>query len=85
MSSITIRKIAAGFALLAFAVLVFGSLLSGARILTSFVRGFEAAIIFGLLAWGLSAMVVEERETIEPETPAEPDDKDNGENLTEVV
>lgn len=85
MSSTTIKKIAVGFSLLAFAVLTFGSLLSGARILTSFVRGIEAAVVFGLLAWGLSAMAVAEREEMEPETPAEPDEKDKGKNLSEVV
>jgi len=84
MSSLTTRKIAAGFALLAFAVLTFGSLLNGARAVTSFVRGVEAGLVFGLLAWGLSSLMLKEEEDME-ENVEIPDNKPKGQNLEEVA
>ncbi|OGW20961.1 MAG: hypothetical protein A3K09_05205 [Nitrospinae bacterium RIFCSPLOWO2_12_FULL_47_7] len=59
MTELTHKKIALVFALFSFGVMVFGSVFSGARITTAFVRGTEAAILFGLLAWGLGTMLVE--------------------------
>ena len=48
------QKIALGFAIGAFTFMVFGSVLAGARFVTALIRGFEGALIFGGLAWGLS-------------------------------
>ena len=40
-----------GFGLFSLALVAAGSLLAGAGLVTSIIRGIEGAIIFGLLAW----------------------------------
>ena len=59
MSELTHKKMAMAFALFSFGVVVFGSIFSGATYVTAFVRGTEAGVLFGLLAYGLGAMLVE--------------------------
>ena len=54
MSESIPQKIALGFAILAFAFMVFGSVLSGARFVTALIRGFEGSLVFGGVAWALS-------------------------------
>ncbi|MFQ5672368.1 MAG: hypothetical protein ACE5G9_04685 [Nitrospinales bacterium] len=83
MTSLTARKIATGFALLSFAVLAFGSLLNGARIVTSLVRGVEAGLVFGLLAWALSFLLLKEEE--DGKEDAESDNNQKGQNLEKVA
>ena len=56
------QKIAAGFGIFAFGFLAIGSFLNGATAVTSVVRGFEAAGIFGALAWGLGSLFKVEKE-----------------------
>ena len=41
------------------AALAFGSLVAGARLETSLVRGFAAALVFGLSAWVLCSVIKE--------------------------
>jgi len=84
MNSLTLKKMATGFALLSFGILAVGSLLTGARLFTSFVRGIEAGVIFGLLAWGLGSFLVEEEEGLEADAEA-PDDEQKGQNLETAV
>lgn len=59
MSELTHKKMSLAFALLSFGVMVFGSVLSGSGVITAFIRGTEAAILFGLLVWGLGTMLVQ--------------------------
>ncbi len=40
------------------AIMAAGSLLAGARLVTSIIRGVEGAAVFGLLAWGLGSAIV---------------------------
>ena len=44
-------KIAVGFGLFSMAFMVAGSLLAGAGLIASIIRGVEGAAMFGLLAW----------------------------------
>ena len=57
-----VQKIAAGFGIFAFGFLAIGSFLNGATAVTSVVRGFEAAVIFGALAWGVGSLFKPEEE-----------------------
>ncbi|MDH5789596.1 MAG: hypothetical protein OEZ27_03295 [Nitrospinota bacterium] len=76
MSLTSIKKYSVVVGLLSFTLIFFGSLLYGARIFSSFVRGVEGFAIFGLLAWlilrGWLALNSEE-------------DKDKGVNLDQTV
>ena len=45
------QQIAVGFGLFSMALMVSGSLLAGARLTASIIRGVEGAAVFGLLAW----------------------------------
>ncbi|MBI4384055.1 MAG: hypothetical protein HY579_08495 [Nitrospinae bacterium] len=54
-----IRKMALAFALFSFGIVAIGSFLFGSRILTSLVRGTEAAAVFGSLAWALGLFMEE--------------------------
>jgi len=83
MTSLTAKKIAVGFALLSFAVLVFGSLLNGARIVTAFVRGVEAGLVFGLLAWALSFLLLKEED--KEEDAGSSGNQHKGRNLEKVA
>lgn len=56
MTKIHIKKMAVSFSLLAFAVLVFGSVWMGSRISTALVRGVEGTLVFGVLAWALGSL-----------------------------
>lgn len=86
MSSTTIKKVALGFALLAFGILTFGSAIAGARPFTSFLRGIEAAVVFGLLAWSMGYILTEREEEKDFEKSlAAPDEKKKGENIKEIV
>lgn len=60
MTKFQIKKMAVSFALLSFAVLAFGSVLSGSRLTTAFVRGIEAALLFGGIAWALGSLIMQE-------------------------
>ena len=57
-----IQKTGLGFAIGAFAFMVFGSILTGARFMTSLIRGFEGALVFGVLAFVLSWRLLNEEE-----------------------
>ncbi len=59
MNELTHKKMSLAFALFSFGVMVIGSVLSGSGVITAFIRGTKAAILFGLLVWGLGTMLVE--------------------------
>ncbi len=82
MSSTGIKKMALIFALLSFAVLTFGSALSGARIVTALMRGAQGALLFGVLAWFLGGFFLEQKDETPPE---EPDSEQKGAHLDETV
>lgn len=85
MSSTTIKKGALGFALLAFGILTFGSAIAGARPFTSFLRGIEAAVVFGVFAWGMGYILAEQKKEDSEESHDAPDEKKKGENIEEIV
>ena len=62
MSTDNIQKMAASFGLLSFGILSIGSVLMGATFFTGILRGIGGAILFGLLAWGVGAMLMQEDE-----------------------
>lgn len=70
MTELMIRKMALAFALFSFGLVAIGSFLFGARMLSSLVRGTEAAAVFGSLAWGLGLFMEEK----EGEGPGSADD-----------
>ena len=62
MSTVNIQKIAVAFGLLSFGILSIGSILMGATFFTGIIRGIGGAILFGLLALGVSSMLMQEDE-----------------------
>ena len=64
MSIVNIQKMAVAFGLLSFGILSIGSILMGATFFTGILRGIGGAIIFGLLAWGMSLMLMQEDEKV---------------------
>lgn len=72
MSESAHKKIALGFAILAFAFMVFGSALAGARLVTSLIRGFEGALVFGGLVWFLSFCLPNQPASDPKENDSEP-------------
>ena len=88
MSELAIRRMAAGFALFSFGILALGSLLGGVRLFTAFIRGIEAGIIFGLLAWFLGSFLLEENEEKVESLNEDTENSDNekkGKNLEHVA
>ncbi|NIQ02361.1 MAG: hypothetical protein GWM98_19820 [Nitrospinaceae bacterium] len=62
MSSTAVKKLALSIALLSFAILFFGSWFHGATAVTAFLRGVEAALVFGLVFWCLGTLLGNENE-----------------------
>ena len=62
MTPVNIQKMAASFGLLSFGILSIGSVLMGATLFTGIFRGIGGAILFGLLAWGVGSMLMQEEE-----------------------
>ena len=60
MSTVNIQKMAVAFGLLSFGILSIGSILMGATFFTGILRGIAGAILFGLLALGVSSMLIRE-------------------------
>ena len=60
MTPVNIQKMAASFGLLSFGILSIGSVLMGATFFTGISRGIGSAILFGLLAWGVGSMLLQE-------------------------
>ena len=73
MSTVNIQKMAVAFGLLSFGILSIGSILMGATFFTGILRGIGGAILFGLLAFGVSSMLMQEDE----EGMADNDDQEN--------
>ena len=51
MNEFVSKKIGMGFAFGAFGFLAFASLIFGARFVTAVIRGFQAGLVFGGMAW----------------------------------
>jgi hypothetical protein len=64
MSVVNIQKMAVAFGLLSFGILSIGSILMGATFFTGILRGIGGAILFGLLAFGISFMLMQEDEEV---------------------
>ena len=62
MSALNIQKMAVAFGLLSFGILSIGSILMGATFFTGILRGIGGAILFGLLALGISWILMQEDE-----------------------
>ncbi|MFQ5449145.1 MAG: hypothetical protein ACE5E9_00865 [Nitrospinaceae bacterium] len=71
MSEINVKKMALAFSLLAFAILLFGSVLNGSRVTTGLIRGAEAALVFGGLAWLLGSIWTDKKVHNPPGKPEE--------------
>ena len=51
MNPLNIQKIAVSFGLFSFGFLFIGSILTGATVLTGFIRGMVGALFFALVVW----------------------------------
>lgn len=71
MTRFQVKKMAVSFSLLSFAVLTFGSALAGSRLVTAFIRGVEAALLFGAVAWGLGSLIMNGNEAQSPKNKEE--------------
>jgi len=74
---------AVSFALLSFAILVFGSVLTGSRMTTALIRGTEAAIVFGVLAWSFGSVLMDKEKA--PEVTDENTEAAKGTQLDETI
>ena len=83
MSSNNIQKMAASFGLLSFGILSIGSVLMGATFFTGISRGIGGAILFGLLAWGVGSLLMQEDE--EYKVDDEDHEKDKGTQLDQTA
>ena len=83
MSPVNIQKMAASFGLLSFGILSIGSILMGTTVLTGISRGVGGAILFGLLAWGVGSMLVQEEE--EDKMDYEDQEEDKGTQLDQTA
>jgi hypothetical protein len=83
MSIVNIQKMAVAFALLSFGILSIGSILMGATFFTGIIRGIGGAILFGLLAFGVSAMLMREDE--EGMADDDDDQEDKGTQLDQTA
>ena len=82
MSTVNIQKMAVAFGLLSFGILSIGSILMGATFFTGILRGIGGGILFGLLALGVSSMLIQEDE----EGMVKDDDqKDKGTQLDQTA
>ena len=82
MSSVNIQKMAVAFGLLSFGILSIGSILMGTTFFTGILRGISGAILFGLLAVGVSSMLMQEDE----ESMVDDDDQeDKGTKLDQTA
>ena len=75
MSPVNIQKMAVSFGLLSFGFLSIGSVLMGATIFTGIIRGIGGSILFGLLAWGVGSMLMQEDEVDEGNDEDQEEDK----------
>ncbi|MFT4579050.1 MAG: hypothetical protein ACI9UO_001881 [Nitrospinales bacterium] len=83
MTPVNIQKMAASFGLLSFGILSIGSVLMGATFFTGIFRGIGGAIFFGLLAWGVSSMLLKEEE--EDSVEEEDQEEDKGTQLDQTA
>ena len=82
MSTVNIQKMAVAFGLLSFGILSIGSILMGATFFSGILRGIGGAILFGLVALGVSSMLMQEDEEGMVE---EDDQKDKGTQLDQTA
>ena len=59
---IIVQRIALGFAFGSFFFMVIGSMITGATALTSVIRGFEGAAIFGAISWLVASYLFKDEE-----------------------
>jgi len=86
MNESEVKKIAVSFGLLSFMVLVLGSLVMGAGLLTAFGRGVVGGIVFGLLALIPGHYLIEEpKENHEGEHIFEDPDADFGNDVRNKI
>ncbi len=82
MNRASIKKISVVAGLFSFTLIFFGSWIYGARIISSFFRGVEGFVVFGLLTWlvlrGWAVLKSEER-------LGEDNDKNKGVNLDQTA
>jgi hypothetical protein len=83
MTPDNIQKMAASFGLLSFGILSIGSVLMGATFFTGILRGIGGAILFGLLAWGMASMLMQEDE--EDMVDDEDQEEDKGTQLDQTA
>ena len=83
MTPVNIQKMAASFGLLTFGILSIGSVLMGATFFTGILRGIGGAILFGLLAWGMASMLMQEDE--EDMVDDEDQEEDKGTQLDQTA
>jgi hypothetical protein len=83
MTPVNIQKMAASFGLLSFGILSIGSVLMGATVFTGVTRGIGGAILFGLLAWGMGSMLMQEDE--EDIVDDEDQEEDKGTQLDQTA
>ena len=83
MTPDNIQKMAASFGLLSFGILSIGSVLMGATVFTGVTRGIGGAILFGLLAWGMGSMLMQEDE--EDIVDDEDQEEDKGTQLDQTA
>jgi len=83
MTGTDTKKIAAAAGIVAFTLLAFGSLLTGARVLAALIRGIEGLVAFGAVGW-CAAKWLETRGGFAQPAPPQPEEP-KGAHLDETV
>ncbi len=83
MTAENVKRISAGFGMLAFLVMSVGSFLMGARLMIAMIRGVEGFVVFGVVAWGVCLFL--QRNVDFSEAPMMEDDESKGAHLDETA
>jgi len=85
MTDIEVQRLAVGFGMVSLMILVLGSLLAGATLITAFVRGISGAVIFGGMAWFLGSLLKKEETGEELLGEMQEEEPPKGEHIDEAV
>lgn len=84
MTDDQVKKASACFATFAFTVMTLGSWAMGARILVAMLRGIEALVVFGLLAFCVGKFL-QKNVDFTPQEKSEEEDEAKGAHLDETA
>ena len=85
MNPVNIQKLAVSFGLFSFGFLFIGSILTGATILTGFIRGIVGALFFALVVWLSGILFLQEDDGNNVEVEEQEEEINSGTQLDQKV